>query len=62
MAEIYLRHETGSGAPYQEDFGIIKVYWETWLNAMGIKETDFIKQGRPLQTLRRKIQSFISIP
>lgn len=62
MTEIDLRHEKGSGAPYQEDFGIIKVYWETWLNAMGIKETDFIKQGRPLQTLRRKIQSFISIP
>ena len=56
MAEIALRHKIASGAPYQEDLRIIKVYWETWLNAMGIKETDFIKQGRPLQILRRKIQ------
>ena len=57
MTEIDLRHERDSGAPYQEDFEIIKAYWETWLNAMGIKETDFIKQGRPL---RKKLQLFIA--
>ena len=59
MTEIALRHDKeGSGAAYQEDFEIIKAYWETWLNAMGIQETDFIKQGRPL---RRKLQSFMSL-
>lgn len=62
MAGIDPRHERDSGAPYQEDFKIIKVYWETWLNAMGVKEMDFVRQGRPVQTLRRKMQSFISIP
>lgn len=57
MAEITLQSEKGSGIPYQQDFEIIKEYWETWLNSMGIKDTDFIKQGRPL---KKKIQSFIS--
>lgn len=41
---------------YPKDFEIIKEYWATWLNAMGIKDTDFIKQGRPL---KKKIESFI---
>ena len=57
MAEINLQSEKGSGIPYQQDFEIIKAYWETWLDSMGIKETDFIKHGRPL---KKKIQSFIS--
>ena len=42
---------------YPKDFEIIKAYWETWLDSMGIKDTDFIKHGRPL---KKKIQSFIS--
>ena len=57
MAEINLRHEKISGVPYQQDFEIIKEYWKTWLSTMGIKDTDFIKQGRPL---KKKIKSFIS--
>ena len=56
MAEILLQTDEND-IPYQQDFEIIKAYWETWLNAMGIKETDFIKQGRPLQ---KKLQLFIS--
>ena len=57
MAEINLQSEKGSGIPYQQDFEIITAYWTIWLNAMGIKDTDFIKHGRPL---KRKIESFIS--
>ncbi len=57
MVEINLQSEKGSGIPYQQDFEIIKEYWKTWLNAMGIKDTDFIKQGRPL---KKKIESLIS--
>ena len=56
MAEILLQTDEND-IPYQQDFEIIKAYWETWLNAMGIKETDFVKQGRPLQ---KKLQLFIS--
>lgn len=56
MVEITLQSEKGSSIPYQQDFEIIKAYWETWLNSMGIKDTDFIKQGRPL---KKKIESFI---
>jgi hypothetical protein len=56
MAGILLQ-TAENGIPYQQDFEIIKAYWETWLNAMGIKETDFVKQGRPLQ---KKLQLFIS--
>lgn len=56
MVEINLQNEKGSGIPYQQDFEIIKEYWKTWLNAMGIKDPDFIKQGRPL---KKKIASFI---
>ena len=56
MIEIALRSDK-SGIPYQNDFDIIKAYWETWLNSMGIKYTDFIKRGTlPI----RKIRSFIS--
>lgn len=56
LTEIVLRHERNSGVPYQEDFEIIKTYWETWLNAMGIEETDFIKKGSG-----RRLRSFISV-
>ncbi len=55
MLEIALRSERNSDVPYQIDFNIIREYWKTWLKSMGIKDTDFIKQGRPV---RRKIESF----
>ena len=56
MLEIALRSDN-SGFPYQNDFDIIKAYWDTWLGLMGIKDTDFIKRGHlPI----RRIRSFIS--
>ena len=58
MAEVALHRERGSGIPYLQDFEIIKTYWTTWLNTMGIKDPDFIKQGRPL---KRKIRALISV-
>ena len=39
----------------QGDFENMKKYWGTWMEKMGIKETNFAKRGRWL----RKIQSFI---
>ena len=57
MLEIAPQSERDSGIPYQKDFDIIKAYWDTWLNSMGIKEVDFMKTGRsPIN----KIKSFIS--
>ena len=57
MLEIAPQSERDSGIPYQQDFDIIKAYWDTWLNSMGIKEVDFMKTGRsPIN----KIKSFIS--
>ena len=38
------------------NFENMKKYWKTWLDAIGIKETDFAKQGRWI----RKIESFLS--
>lgn len=38
------------------DYENMKTYWNTWLNAIGIQETDFAKKGRWL----RKLRSFIS--
>lgn len=55
MLEITLRRERNSDVPYQMDFNIIREYWKTWLKSMGIKEADFIKQGRPVE---RKIESY----
>ncbi len=41
----------------QKDFKIIKTYWDTWLNSMGIEDSDFRKKtGLPIET----IKSFIS--
>ena len=59
MLEIKLQTKKDSGIPYQQDFDIIKEYWKTWLNSMKIRarDSDFIKQGRPV---RVKVQSFIS--
>lgn len=56
MVEIALR-TNDSGVPYQRDFQIIKCYWQTWLNAMGITKVNFLKQGRPVA---RKIQTCIT--
>ncbi len=42
MLEIRLREE--GGVPYFQDFDLIKVYWETWLNTMGIEDTEFFEQ------------------
>ncbi len=58
MAGIALRNDKGSGVPYLQDFEIIKTYWTTWLNTMGIKDVNFIKQGRPV---KRKIGSLIPV-
>ncbi|MCE2415725.1 hypothetical protein J4G07_17200 [Candidatus Poribacteria bacterium] len=38
------------------NFENMRKYWKTWLDAIGIKETDFAKQGRWI----RKIESFLS--
>ncbi len=54
MGEITLQDDS-SGIPYQQDFDIIKEYWGTWLNSMGIQHIDF----RRRLSLQR-IKSFIS--
>ena len=54
MGEITLQGDS-SGIPYQQDFDIIKEYWATWLNSMGIQDIDF----RRRLSLQR-IESFIS--
>lgn len=46
------------GIPYQRDFEIIRTYWDTWLNSMGIQDADFLKGGSGIPY--RKIKSFIS--
>ena len=56
MLEITPQRD-GEGIPYQNEFDIIKAYWDTWLNSMGIKDANFMKTGRPPI---RKIRSFIS--
>ena len=42
MLEIRLREE--DGVKHFQDFDIIQAYWEKWLNAMGIKDTEFFEQ------------------
>lgn len=54
MGEITLQGDS-SGIPYQQDFDIIKEFWKTWLNSMGIQDIDFRKR----LSLQR-IKSFIS--
>ncbi len=57
MTEIQLQTDT-SGAPYQKDFQIITLYWETWLNSMGIKSVAFGKVGYPVgQKVRNLMQN-----
>lgn len=58
MLEIAPQSQRGSGIPYQQDFDIIEAYWDTWLNSMRIKDTDFLKRGSGIPA--RKIESFIS--
>ena len=57
MLEIAPQSDS-AGIPYQQDFDIIEAYWDTWLNSMGIKDTDFLKRGSGIPD--RKIESFIS--
>lgn len=45
LLEIAMQQDE-DGIPYP-DFNIIKTYWDTWLNSMGIRDTGFRKQGRP---------------
>ena len=54
MGEITLQSDS-SGIPYQQDFDIIKEYWATWLNSMGIQDLDFRRR-----LSRKRIKSFIS--
>lgn len=59
MLEIRLREK--NGMKYFQDFDIIQVYWETWLNAMGIKDTKFF-EDLGTGALRNEIGKFIPIP
>ena len=54
MGEITPQSDS-SGIPYQQDFDIIKEYWATWLNSMGIQDIDFRRR-----LSRQRIKSFIS--
>ena len=59
MVEITLRGKKLNDIviPYEKDFDIIKAYWETWLNSMGIEDCDFIEQSNsPIGEL---IESFL---
>ena len=57
MLEIRLREE--NGVKHFQDFDIIQVYWKTWLNDMGIKNTKFFEQLDP-GGLENIIKTFIS--
>lgn len=56
MLEIRLREE--DGVKHFQDFDIIQAYWETWLNTMGIKDTEFFEQLDP-GGLKNMIENFI---
>ncbi|RKU30367.1 hypothetical protein C6499_06555 [Candidatus Poribacteria bacterium] len=56
MLEIQLRE--ANGVKYFQDFDIIQAYWETWLNTMGIKDTEFFEQLDP-GGLKNMIENFI---
>ena len=56
MLEIQLREE--DGVRHFQDFDIIQAYWETWLNTMGIKDTEFFEQLDP-GGLKNMIENFI---
>lgn len=56
MLEIRLREE--NGVKHFQDFDIIQTYWETWLNAMGIKDAKFFEQLDP-GGVKNMIENFI---
>lgn len=56
MLEIRLREE--DGVRHFQDSDIIQAYWETWLNAMGIKAPEFFEQLDP-GGLKNMIENFI---
>ncbi len=56
MLEIRLREE--NGVRHFQDFDIIQAYWETWLNTMGIKDTELFEQLDP-GGLKNMIENFI---
>ena len=56
MLEIRLRED--DGVKHFQDFDIIRAYWETWLNTMGIKDTKFFEQLDP-GGLKNMIENFI---
>lgn len=56
MFEIRLREQ--NGVKYFEDFSIIQTYWETWLNAMDIQDTQFFEQ-LDSRGLKNEIEEFI---
>ena len=56
MLEIRLREK--NGVKHFQDADIIQAYWETWLNAMGIKDTKFLEQPG-IGALRNEIEKFI---
>ena len=58
MLEIALQKRENE-TEYTEDFDIIKKYWKTWFNSMGIMETKFIKTGINTDILKTTIESFI---
>ena len=58
MLEIRLR-ET-NGVKHFQDFDIIQAYWKTWLDEMGIEDTQFFEQLDP-GGLKNKIESFIQL-
>ena len=56
MLEVRLREE--DGVKHFQDSDIIQAYWETWLNAMGVKDTEFFEQLDP-GGLKNMIGNFI---
>ena len=58
MLEIRLRRNENSGQRHLQDLNIIKAYWQTWLKAMNIEDTEFIEQP-DLSILDNRIGNFI---
>ena len=52
MVEIKLRHML--------DLPILKKYWQTWLESMGINDTEFMEWQPDPQIVKQKITAFIS--
>lgn len=58
MLEIRLRKNESSGQRHIQDKNIIQAYWQTWLKAMNIEDTEFIEQP-DLGILEDRIGNFI---